>query len=246
MTAEEAKLFVVQNKIELTDANSYARCVDGRYENLDNFPMIAKPGGDAGDVMAAFGALNMLQSSLPDQVVLDAVMTTIGGVQKFTFHTDSHADPNQPGIGCGHLKQAKIDPEAYVLTAEQISFILEQLPKLLEQGAHQEVLQGDHAEQATIVVSSEIFGLKPLVRKGDNLQEVFVYQQAAHQAQLGELAKVLQEALAASGEVAEEATIRKALDNAFGKQLTETLKRLANGLPVYTAIINTEGEVEIA
>lgn len=245
MNIDEAKVFVEKNSRQLNDENRLARCVDGRYENIPNMPLISKPGADAGDLMVAFGALNILQTDLPKEDVMMSVLEVIGGVKNFRFHTDSHADSSTPGIGCGHIKQAKTDPQSYGLKQQQIDFIFDQLPKLLGHGAVQEVLQGEHAEQAVIVVDSEINGVEPLWRDGENIREAFIYQKTLHSEQLQKLTKILQQKLAATGQVFEEQIISKAIDEAFGKQLTETLNRLANGLPVYTAEINEVGEVVI-
>lgn len=246
MNLDEAQTFVDMTSQALTDTNKYARCVDGRYEGIKNCPMIAKPGGDVGDVMAAFGALNLLNLSLAPEKVLDAVIQVAGGIEHFNFHTDDHAEPSDVGLGCGHIKQAKLDPASYGVTAEQMEFIVSQLSGLLEKGAHQEVLHGDHAEQAVIVVDSETHSLLPLARIGDNVREAFIYQKTLHTQQLDQLVKLLQEALASDGQAVEEQAIRTAIYDAFGKQLAETLKRLANGLPVYTAMIDAEGVVSMA
>ncbi len=246
MNQEEVQKFLESSMVPITESNKFARCVDGRYENIADMPMIAKPGGDVGDVMAAFGALNLMGKELAPEAVLAAVEQVIGGIENFQFHTDAHADPESVGLGCGHFKQAKLDPDAYGVTAEQMEFIGAALPALLEQGAHQEVLQGDHAEQAVVVVDSESYGVKPLLREGEKLQEAFVYQKTWHTAQLDQLANALQESLATKGEAVEGAEIRTALNDAFGKQLTETLARLAKGLPVYVASINADGNVSIS
>src|SRR6476469_259842 len=140
MNLEQVQTFVEKNRRELNDKNKLARCVDGRYENIADMPLAAKPGADAGDLMALFGALNILGQSLPDEAALKIIIDSLGGAQNFRFHTDDHADQSVPGIGCGHIKQAKLDPESYGVTAEQMEFILNELPKLLEQGANQEVL----------------------------------------------------------------------------------------------------------
>ncbi len=246
MNLEEAQVFVEMSSKPLDEFNKTSRCIDGRYEGLKNFPMIAKPGADAGDVMTAFGAMNSLGKTLPNDIVLSTVIKAVGGPQNFSFHTDDHAEPADVGFGCEHLIYAKTEPAAYGVTQEQMDFIVAQLPVLLEQGAHQEVLHGDHAEQAVVVVDSETYGLMPLIRVGDNLREAFIYQKTLHTQQLDALGKLLQEALATQGDVVEDFEIRKALDDAFGKQLAETLKRMAEGLPVYTAMIDGEGAVSIA
>ena len=243
MNIEEAQIFVEMNSRQLEDTNIFSRCVDGRYELIENFPMIAKPGADAGDIMTAFGALNSLQLSLSNEAVLNTVITAIGGITRFRFHTDDHAELADLGAGCGHLKQARLDPIAYGVTQEQINYIFSELPKLVEQGAVQEVLHGDHAEQAVIVIDSDTYGVTPLVRLEPNIRSAFIYHKTLHAQQLDKIVKLLQEALATQGQAVEDYVIRKALDDAFGKQLTETLKRLAQGLPVYTANIDAEGVV---
>ncbi len=246
MDLEEAQTFVEMSSKPIDDTNRYGRCVDGRYENIQNCPMIAKPGGDVGDVMVAFAALNLLQLSLPSETVFSSVLEVVGGVKNFNFHTDDHSEPSDVGFGCGHFRLAKENPQDYGVTAEQMEFIAAQLPAMVEQGAHQEVLHGDHAEEAVIVVDSQTHGVLPLIRLGPTMREAFIYQKTFHTQQLDRLSQILQEALATAGQVVEEPQIRKAIEDAFGKQLTETLKRLAKGLPVYTAMIDSDGGVSIA
>lgn len=246
MDLEEAQVFVEMTSKSLDEFNRSSRCIDGRYEGLKNFPMVAKPGADVGDVMVAFAALNILGKTLSSETVLSTVVRLVGGVQKFSMHTSDLTDPKDIGFGCEHMMYAKEDLDSYGVTQEQMDFLVGQLPTLLEQGAQQEVLHGDHAEQAVIVVDSESHGIMPLIRVGDNIREAFVYQKTLHAQQLDALGKLLQEALATQGDAVEDFQIRKALDDAFGKQLAETLKRLAPGLPVYTAMIDPEGSISIA
>lgn len=248
MNDEQVVQFAEAARIPLAVDNLISRCVDGRYENIEQFPVVAKPGGDAGDALIAFGAMNILDRDLDHAAVFEAVIRAVGGKEKFNFHTDEHAenDGALAGMGCGHIKHAKNDPNAYGVKAEQINYIFEQLPILISQGANQEVLQGAHAEQAVVVVHSEYFGLKPLVRsEGGALLEAFIYQQTSHEKQLDSLARNLQEVFAVAGMVVEEPDIRKAIDDAFAKQLNETLQRLAKDLPVYTVSIDDQGKVEL-
>ncbi len=245
MNKEQIQEFVEANKVALTEQNKFSRCVDGRYEHNTDYPMIAKPGGDAGDIMTIISALNILNVNVEEQKIVDLVIQELGGAEYFNFHTDDHADPNVPGIGCGHLKQAKLDPIAYGLEQEQIDFIFAELPSLLSQGSHQEVLHGDHAEQAVFVVDSEAYGLLPMTTENSEVQEVFVYQKTLHMQQLKNFATKLHSMLLEEGHAFEEHEILKALDDAFSKQLTETLGRLAKGLPVFIVKISETGEVEI-
>lgn len=242
MNPEQVELLVNTNKVLITDANRLRRCVDGRYENIDNMPMAATPGGDAGYVMAIHGAQNILQLDVPPQLAIDTVVETNGGADKFQFHTDSKHP--EVGTGCGHLTKAQEDPQSYGLKQEQIDFLFEQLPKLLESGAHQEVLQGDHAETVVIVVDSSQYGLKPLLRTDDGILEAFVFQPTLNESFLDKLTKVLQQKLAGAGIAQEEHVLRKAIGDAFDKQLAATLKKLAPDLRVDHVQIDEHGLVK--
>lgn len=248
MNEQDVLQFVDAAKYEVTEHNQLARCVDGRYQNLENFPAIAKPGGDAGDVLAAFAALNRLNLDIDPGRVIDLVVSVAGGNKNFSFHTDQHAehDSGVPGMGCGHLKQAQLDPDSYLVKPSQIDFIFNQLPHLLEQGARQEVLQGDHQEQAVVVVDSQNFSIKPLLGSGsEEIQEVFVYQKTLHEQQLSKLAQLLQETILETGQVVEQQDVLVALHESFQQQLGQTLQRLAKDLPVYQVSINELGEVSL-
>ncbi len=238
MTPEVLENFIQHNKFAVTEANLRDRCVDGRYEG-DELAAISKPGGSAGDVMAAFGAMNLLGKQLQNEVVLNAVISSVGGIEKFAFHTDEGSEHDQAGcgMGCGHMKKAKLEPEDYKVTQDQMDFLFARLPGLLAESAEQVVLNGDHKETAVVVVRSEGYGLAPKRLNEGVLEEAFVYQKTLHEQQLDRLSKQLQEALAAAGEVVEEPEIRHKLDEAFAFQLGATLSRLAKGLPIYEAEI---------
>lgn len=249
MTQEQVELFTSLTKTQLTTKCRTSRCVDGRYKDLQDFPMIAKPGGDAGDLLAAFAALNELGIEVDSSEVVKAIVAEVGGIDKFCFHTDDHAEEesgSKPGMGCGHLKQAKLDPEAYGVTAQQMDFIFTELPGFISSGATQEVLHGDHAEQAVIVVDSEHYGLKPQATAQDGtFLEAFIYEKTIHEQQLDVLASELQSIIAQNGMVKEQQEIRLALEHAFSKQLSQTLNRLAKDLPVYQVSIDEAGESNV-
>lgn len=246
MNLDEAQTFVEMNSKLISVTNTSSRCIDGRYEGISDLPMVAKPGGDVGDVMALFCALNFLKISLPNETVVDIVVKSVGGPAHFNFDTDDRTEPADVGYGCNHFYEAKTNPENYGVTQEQIDFLGSQLPGLVQQGANQVVLHGNHAEQAVIVVDSETHGVTPLLRLGESLREAFIYQKTLHTQQLDILANQLQEALATAGQVVEQDALRAAIYDASAKQLTETLKLLAKDLPVYTALIDSHGEVSIA
>ncbi len=243
MSLAEAEQFAQANVYKIQDFRS--RCVDGRYDGDDNLPAIAKPGGDAGTVMIAFGALNKLGINPESAEVLGVVETLVGGSEKFSFHTDSHAEHDHAGagMGCGHLKQAKLDPSAYGLEQSQIDSLIGGLPNELEHGARQEVLQGDHGEQAVMVVVSDEFSLKP--KQADGTQ-AFVYQKTYDEKLQEQLSKALYEKFKGNYLDVSLEKIDQAVTEVAAIQLQETLKRLAGGLPVYIVTVDEAGQVTVS
>ncbi|QQS22763.1 hypothetical protein IPM19_03995 [bacterium] len=246
MNQEEAKQFVDSNKFPVQFTNLQSRCVDGRSpqkEDEARIPAISKPGADIGDLIITLGALNKLEIKADPKMVLDTITETYGGPFNLKFHTDAHALEKGagPGLGCGHINFATQHPEDYHLSEDQTEFILEQLPKLLDEGAKQIVLNGDHAEKAVLVIESDFYGVKP--NNGDT--QVFVYQKRLHEQQLGKLTKPLAYKLKASGQVVEEGSLRKAIDEVFHDQLGATLGRIAKGLPIFSVNIPQSGAVHV-
>lgn len=247
MNNEQVEAFADAAKIKITEGGMKSRCVDGRYEGGEDIPLKAKPGGDAGDLMVVFGALNKLKLSMENSQVLEIVNDSIGGESNFQFHTDEHAENAHDGVGmgCGHLRRSGQEPDAYGVTPEQMSFIMAELPKLLALGAHQEILKGHHAESAVMVVESEYYGLKPLIHTPEGIREAFIYHKTMHEQQMDKLARMVHEKLAAAGVVIESEVISKAMDESFAEQLGATLFRFARGLPVFTVEIDEQGAVAV-
>lgn len=244
MNIADVVKFVDENKFPVIFTNLQSRCVDGRSpgdEDDSKIPAISKPGADIGDLIIVLAALNKSELKADPNLVLDTIVTTYGGPWSLKFHTDAHAESNGkgPGVGCGHIKFATQHPEDYHLTPEQTEFILKQLPKLLDKGAKQVVLEGDHDEKAVLVVESDYFGVKP----NNGQKQVFVYQKRLHEHQLDKLAKPLSQRLAAAGTPIDVNSLRLAIDEVFHQQLGATLGRIAQGLPVFGVTMPRSGQV---
>lgn len=248
MTLEQAEKFVRDNLIKITEQNNFERCVDGRYDSAQELGVAAKPGGSAGDVLVAFGALNLLKVDGNSEMVLNSVINYLGGIEKFKFHTDQHAEDDQlgAGMGCGHLKHARKDPVSYGLTQEQMEFLFGKLGEMQTQGAEEAVLKGDHQEKATIIIDSQDYSLKPLQIMPDGTKlEAFVYQKTLDEVLLTKLSEVLQKALLEKGIQKDLDEVHRNIVEASNLQRAETLKRLTSGLPRYLATINSEGQVKV-
>lgn len=63
-------------------------CVDGR----DHVAVVGSPGGDAGELILAFGALEKLTGELlTPEVIADLLRRRVEAFGRFAFHTDTHA-----------------------------------------------------------------------------------------------------------------------------------------------------------
>ena len=227
-------LYEVQNP-------AISRCIDGRYPNSETLPALAIQGGDAGELALIFSMANSCGLTLNMQKTLQVLIDTVGGVKNIQSHTDSHAEKDKVLAGCGHLKQININKESYALTEEQVVYITTQFANLKKQGAHEEILQGDHKECAVVFVKGA-FGLLPQFKLGREEAgkegQLFVFHKSFVDARHRILAKKLIEtkALELKGGLEEE-YIYSSLSDACENHLMETVKKLAKGLPIYEVIV---------
>lgn len=245
MSVDDVSRFVHDFRYPLEGERPLSCCVDGRMVESDELTPAARPGADAGDLMVVIAALRALgveeiEFMYPElfAVVADAA----GGAERFRFHTDEHAmahsdsDRRKPyeivARGCGHLKQAEMDPHAYGLEAHDMAAIFVFLVTLRVKGAKEVILKGEHGEGGVLVVESETFG----VRHGDGKgRQTFVYHAALDRKRLEELAHALWNALHLKKSGLDQEHLLAALASASDRQRGETLIRLAKGLPVYKA-----------
>ncbi len=226
LSPKEVERLIQENKIP---QDYRSRCVDGRYEKTEDLAGIAKPGGDAGSLMAVLGSLVTLGVSLDSDTipeVLNVVVDTVGGVHNFNFHTDTHHEAEGVACGCGHVAKARKDPEAYGLNIEAIKILDAKLTQLKAQGANEVVLRGEHQEGSVVVINSPDESMAP----NNGTEQVFVYNKGADEEIYRKLAKGIALILNMT-----EDEVFGALTAAANRQLDATLVRLADGLEVYTA-----------
>lgn len=224
-------------------------CVDGRVDESRERTPAAVPGADAGYLMAALAALRLLGIQVTEDIrlaIFAAVVCMTGGPERFRFHTDAHAQTisgnndlsDVVGRGCGHLREAGREPDAYGLVSGDMEAIFDYLVWLLEQGATEVLLLGDHKEKAVLVVDSSHMG----VRHGDGHgRQAFVYHAAFDRQRLEDLAHELSVSVPAFKEAGiTHDGLLKALITASDNQRNQTLARLAKGYLIYMV---TEGGV---
>ncbi|MFH1827392.1 MAG: hypothetical protein ABH812_03120 [bacterium] len=150
---QDIRTFVETNNY-LVENEVLSRCIDGRYIGEDGLPVLAIPGADIGQVGMLFAAANESGVKLDPEKAFSALVDTVGGVENIRIHTDSH---NKDGIaaGCGYFGQIKRKPWLFGITIDQVDIIEQGFEKLVEQGANQIVLEGDHQEEGVLIVRGD-------------------------------------------------------------------------------------------
>lgn len=237
----QIKKLVSENKYQVSGGIVLSRCIDGRY-NGKNLEPLAKPGADIGDLMTLFAANKQYNLNLKDQDIFNALIKTVENYQNLRFHTDSHNKNNF--LGCGHFKQAKLNPEAYYLTDENISAINQFLLSAVNQKAVCEVLLGEHNESAVIILKGDGWSVSPVYKKERSTAACFIYHKTLDNKRRKKLAENLLPYIKLDIKVDVD-YLYQILTKTADDQLLETVSRLASSLPIYEVNFAPNGSFEV-
>lgn len=229
--------FIDKNKYSVGSKPILSRCIDGRYDKV-NLEPLAKPGADIGDLMTLFAANRQFNLELKNQDIFKALIKTVGGYPNLHFHTDSHNENNF--LGCGHFKQAKLNPEAYGLTSENISAIDQFLLSAVNRKAVCELLSGEHNESAVIILKGDSWSVSPVCKKDKSTISCFTYHKTLDNKRRKKLAENLLPFIKLDLDY-----LYQILTKTADFQLLETVSRLASSLPVFEIDFAPNGSFEI-
>lgn len=249
MRLDAAIQFVNENKGEMPSDGKFCAkrwaCVDGRISDNDN--RFAAPGGGLGIKYAVIGGLQAYEKKHGSVgIEFDRLSKTIESVfGGMSFHTDTHAihnGKNRISGGCGHCNGALEMAEEYGL--EHYAHLLEaHIDELKERGVSPEVLSGNHNEEAVFVISKAVNGQSlTLPGTGKDGRQAFVCHLEDWLEVVASLACKVAEC--ASVEV-NEVRLCKYIKAAAKRQLGVTLRRLAEGLPVYRVFRDEVGAISV-
>ncbi len=174
--------------------NDSSICVDGGYKPIEAMGELARAGADLGISMA------LIKLSLsPEDAFLTVYNYRIDKKQKYGWHSDNHADPNNhahrhhgsgPIVGCGHCNAAHEYAERYGISPESIEELLV-IVKNYQANHPQHMryinLERDHAEQGVLVVQSE--GISVLPWDLERQSQFFVYDATRDEVLLKQIAE---------------------------------------------------------
>lgn len=246
LTLNDVDTFVSDTKYRVKNA-LLSRCIDGRYTPSDMLPALGFPGADPGQLGVVLAALHTNGIEGNKKKIFAVLTEVVEGVNNLHQHTDSHADQTLTLGGCGHIKQASTDPEAYSLTTDDIAFIKDSFGTIRK--STETVLHGDHQEGAVLLLKGT-WGVQPQAtiqtQDGKKAVQVFVFHStfATHRN------KVLAQKLVESNAVilpdgTDVDYLERALNEETENHLMETAKRLAKGLPIYEVTFANDGSFSV-
>jgi hypothetical protein len=237
MRLDAAIQFVNENKSEMPSDGKFCAkrwaCVDGRIAENDN--RFTAPGGALGIKYAVIGGLQTYEKKhgsvgIAFDHLTDAIESKFGGM---TCHSDDHSvngGKTRISAGCGHCNGALEMAEEYGL--EHYAHLLEaHIDELKERGVSPEILSGNHNEEAVFVIAQSLNGKSlTLPGMGKDGRQAFICHLDDWLEVVGSLAHEV--AKCATGSINVE-RLSKYIKAAAKRQLGVTLRRLAEGLPVY-------------
>lgn len=241
MSEAEVREFTTNSLFKVTEETEGLCCVDGRYATGQT-KAVSLAGGAAGLLGAAMAAANeLINISVSDEQILEAVLRVIDGKEKFAYHSDTHHGLE----GCGHNARCMSRSEAYGLTTEQSAFIKQVLEGLQSRGIAPVELQGDHEEAAVIIVkledSAAHYSLHHQTEVQGKTTQAFIYTETLVADMLKRLAKEIAKEVSTPAD-----NILKLLQEKEAWQRNITVKELAldKGKPVFEILIDSTGKVK--
>lgn len=222
----------VDEPLPVMDARSW-RCVDGRYDEGDSY---AGPGAALGAVLALYAGLERVAQANGGQVpsteqVYAMSEEALGG--SLSGHTDDHqADDAWPCAGCGHCAGALRAPENFGITASA-----DGIRQAVEADDKMRItkLTGEHQEAAVLLLGNNV---QMPGRQGD--KSAFVFHAEAWNQLLAGLAEAAADKFGVDRE-----QLLAAVNEAAAKQLQITLDKLAKGLPMFSVVVDEDGEIAV-
>lgn len=158
-------------------------CIDWRYPSRDFEVGVSIPGADLGDLAVLIAFFNSQKFDIPKQDILDCMLEVIGGIRKFSFHTDDHhlkKDYKNSSVDdciwCWHLLCELKQPRDYNLTEDDTNFLVNVLEWLEKLWSRNEVLYGKHLEEAVLIINSEKYSVyHSFLDNNQELRQFFVF-----------------------------------------------------------------------
>ena len=206
---------------------------------------LARPGATAGYVEALLSC----KKNHPEIVELNSVRKCLDLVarfirskrMRFSFHTDQHADP-QPGhethsgerpiLGCGHCAKAIEHAADYGVNFQDITELIELMRKSATDESDFEMvaLNGDHAEQAALVITGSTHTVNARDTAKD--RQFLIYDKARDDVWITEFVEFLLQQKIYIGSL----EYRTILDD----QKDTTLALIAGGKKVYSVNVDSD------
>jgi len=248
LNSSQVQLLVKENSYKVDEKNKFlSRCIDGRYKNSPNLAALALPGADLGELALILATANDFGFEVDQEKIFQTLVEVVGGLKKFSYHTDSHH--GGLALGCGYFSQILKDFQAYNLKKKDVKFLEEKLRFLQKNNVLPVILEDNHIEGAALIVKGN-FGVYPRfvieTEEGKKEVSVFVYQQTLIDQRHRVLAKKLIENKAVKlFNNLDEEYLYEVLSEEANIHFLETINRLASDLPLFEVFFDNFGRFSL-
>lgn len=241
---------VYANKYLINPAHNFlSRCIEGGYSNDENIHPLAIAGADVGNLAILYATANMYGFEINENAAYKTFLEVVGGPQNFSFHSHYKATAKLPAVGCAHMDQLRLDPEAYSIDTDQLDLINSQASAAEKKGAIETILKGNKREGAVIQIQGE-WGIYPqyhlTTSEGTVPVQVFIIHKTLADKRHRVLAKKLIENKAVTlFDDLDEEYLYEVISSTMEDHIFETIKRIASGLPIFDVIFQNNGAYTI-
>ena len=247
-TLSDIERFVGDKENLVVVRNDEIRCGDGRPTPEQSNGAIRAFGEDFGIMFAIKAALlEKGEKNVDDERLIEAYLHSVTDVRgenpKLFAHTDSHAQKDG-GIGCGHAREAS-NPEnkdEYIAPNNSANSLFKAILKRPELDL--QVLEGDHQEEAVLIVNSD------KNEEGKRFSINSKDREGKHSFFVSDMNAIKDHFDLVTPRIIEELGLELSADEAmktYEIQQNESAKRLAfsKGLEAYNVYINSSGEATV-
>ncbi len=245
LNSSQVQELVSQNRYQWGGNKYKSRCFSGDYDNSNELPALALPGGDIGELAILFAASRAYSFDLTLDVAVKTLRNIVGRGKSTTFqHSTSHNAEH-----CRYLHFLSENPEIYGLDKEMIS----ELFRTVEQSEMLPLPLSFHTqkkkENALIIVEGNE-GVFPHYLFDTYNGKSDVYVQVFHKTLSDERRKLFSKKLVSSNAVVlyeglDDTYLYEVLSEMSDVHLFETVRLIDPQLPIFTVQIPETGSIKV-
>lgn len=236
---------VSENRYTYQGIKHLSRCFEGNYDNSDQLPALALPGGDIGDLAVLFSASKLYGFDYDIEESIKVIEKIVGKMSRTTYkHLHDHSAER-----CLYLHFLSENPEIFSLNEADFTYFTKKLQK---QGLISSVSfsGAPKYDEGAVIIFEGKDGVYPQYEFNSITTQfhskIFIF----HRTLVEERRKIFARQLVQSNAVSlydnlNEEYLYEILSDVGDTHLFETILKLDPKLPIYNAVVSDTGRVKV-